>query len=260
MKVLIVEDETLSAERLVLLLQKGWGSVDILAVQETVEDTVLWLQNNPAPDLIFLDIHLADQICFEIFEHVEVQSPVIFTTAYDQYAIQAFKHNSIDYLLKPLNPSDLSQAMDKYFTLHGTPSDPKKKGMEWFKMAWQQMQEGYQGKQDYKKRFLVKKGSVLESISVEDVAYFYAEDKLVFLRTIEGKDHILEYSLEQLTDVLNPQDFFRINRKFLVRVESVYKVYSTQNSRLKLDLTPTYYEDIFVSRDRVSDFKQWFDS
>lgn len=247
MKVLIFEDEALTSERLIVLLKKYDPATEILAVLESVQDGILWFKKNTKPDLIFMDIHLADGSAFEIFAETQIDVPVIFTTAYDKYAIQAFKVNSVDYLLKPIDFDELKIAIDKYKNLSGS----KEVGIETYKEILQHLT------QPYKKRFLVKSGEQFRYINTSDVAYFIHDEGFVFGFTFEAKRFIVEHSLEELNNLLNPDDFFRINRKMIINLQSIAKIHTYFNSRLKLELKQDAQLEVIVSREKVSDFKKW---
>ncbi len=251
MNILIVEDELPASKRLTSLLGQFRPKAQVLAALDSVKAAVQWLQQHPAPDLLFLDIHLGDGLCFEIFREVQVSSPVIFTTAYDQYTLQAFKLNSIDYLLKPIDPEELKAALLKYDQLHGhiINYDPQ---------LIRQLIQGLQ-QTEYKARFLVKTGNAFGFVPVQDMRYFYSEDGLVFGRIAEGKKFALDYTLETLEGVLNPREFFRINRKVILQAGSVARIHPYFNNRLKLDLLPAPDFEAIVSRERVSVFKEWMD-
>jgi len=249
-KVLIIEDERLAAEkleRMVLKLKPEWT---LLGPIETVEHAVKWLNTNPSPDLILLDIQLADGISFEIFDQAEVPSPVIFTTAYDEYAIRAFKVNSIDYLLKPIDPDALDVALRKFERMNTTLVPDRMK----LETARQQISQGY------KSRFLVKVGSNLLSVLTRDVELFFIDERSVFIRTFQGKTYDVDYSLDQLQQLVDPDQFFRINRNYLVNIDAVTKLVSYSSSRFKLELHPEFRaDDLIVARDKASDFKKWMD-
>lgn len=252
MKVLIVEDERPAAKRLTKLVKQFRPEIEVLEVLDSVEHTVEWLETYKKPDLIFMDVQLADGVSFEIFGQTEVTSPIIFTTAYDEYALQAFKVNSLDYLLKPIDPEELEKALcqyDKYF---------KKNSNVVNNSAIEQLLQTLTQK-EYKERFLVKIGQQLTYLKVSDIAYFYSEDGLIFACQQNGKRHNLDYTLDQLIDVLDPADFFRINRKIITHLPSIKKIHTYFNSRLKLELFPATELETIVSRDRVGDFKRWLD-
>lgn len=248
MKTLIIEDETLTGKRLEGLLHQYDPAIAVLAILPSVEAAVRWFQVNPLPDLVFMDIHLEDDLAFRIFERVKLDVPVIFTTAYDEYTIQAFKVNSIDYLLKPINPGELAQALEKYKALHNQRRNPDLDTL--LRLIGKKEPE-------YRSRFMVTAGSRIKSIEVEEVAYFYSEDKLTFLATREGQHYPLDISLEKLQPQLNPRDFFRISRQFIVGFPSIQTVHAHFKGKLKLDLLPRSKTEVQVSGDRSSEFKDW---
>ena len=251
MKILLIEDERPAALQLQKLLAKAAPEAQVLSTIDSVEDSVAWLQENSAPDLIFMDIQLADGLSFDIFRQMEVSAPVIFTTAFDQYAVQAFKVNSIDYLLKPVQPEELQAALQKFRERQpqSPPLSPE---------LLQQLLRSVQQPQ-YKERFLVKSGQSLLYIPVEEAAYFYAEDGLNFLLTENKKRYPIDYTLDQLESELDPGRFHRISRKFIVGLPAIHKIHPYFNHRLKLDLRPPFEGEVIVSRDRVSEFKAWLD-
>lgn len=254
MRILIIEDEPYAQEELKRLLSKAMKDYEVLACLDSVEDSVVWLESNPAPDLIFMDIQLSDGLSFEIFEHVDIAVPIVFTTAYDEYAIQAFKLNSIDYLLKPIKFVALKNAISKYETVKGQyvnsalSTDP-------------QLRDKLLNRKepDYKMRFVAKIGDQIRHISIEDTSYFYAEDNLVYLVSNDNKRFIIDYSLEQLTKVLNPDLFFRATRGHIVKINSIKKVHKYFNSRLKIDLDPPFDGEVLVPRAKVNAFIEWMD-
>jgi DNA-binding LytR/AlgR family response regulator len=249
-KVLIIEDERLAAEKLERMVAKLKPEWTLLGPIETVTHATKWLASNPAPDLILMDIQLADGISFEIFDQIEVSSPVIFTTAYDEYAIRAFKVNSIDYLLKPIDPDALEAALKKYERLSNTLSTDKMK----IETVRQQIS------QTHKSRFLVKVGSNMLSVLTRDVELFFISERSVFIRTFQGKTYDVDYSLDQLQQLVDPDQFFRINRNYLVNIDAVTKLVSYSSSRIKIDLQPEFKSDeLIVARDKVSEFKKWMD-
>ncbi len=251
MKVVIIEDEAPAARRLTGLIQECKPLAKIVAHFDSVETAVDWLQNNPAPDLAFMDIQLADGLSFDIFEATPVKCPVIFTTAYDEYAIKAFKVNSIDYLLKPIDKAELDNAFAKYDTLAQKPQNDTIDIGELIKVF---------RPDTYKSRFLVKQGQRLIPVGVDDIAYFYAEDKLVFMLTHAGNKYIVDYTVEQLESKLNPEKFFRTNRKVITSLDAVKDVHISFNGKLKIYLKPDLSEELFVSRERAPEFKNWLGS
>ncbi len=245
MNVLIFEDERLNAERLEDLIRRYDSSVEILAVLDSVQQGIEWLTKNPAPELIFMDIRLSDGISFELFDKVNIDSSVIFTTAYDEYALRAFKVNSVDYLVKPIDFNELKAAMDKFrkIKMH-LPAELMRSILN---------QVGTK----YKQRFLVKIGDQLKNIHTKDIAYFIYEDGLAIAVTMNKSSLPVDYSLDQLEQLLNPAEFFRINRKIISRIDSIGKIHVYFNGRLKVELNPPLNEDIIVSRERVGRFKEW---
>ncbi|KYG72359.1 LytR/AlgR family response regulator transcription factor [Roseivirga echinicomitans] len=255
MKVLIVEDESMAAKRLASLLEKINPEIEILAKLDSVKRTVNWLKENPQPDLLFFDIQLADGLSFEILEQVEVSSPIIFTTAFDEYAIQAFKVNSIDYLLKPIDPEDLENALEKYEARFKPSAPVQKSGMDMMliQQAMQMLTK------QYKERFVVKIGEHIHTIPTAETAYFFSQEKATYLQTTEKNRYIIDYTMEQVEQLVDPQKFFRINRKYLVSLEAVKDIITYSNSRLRLILIHSDETDAIVSRDKVQDFKKWLD-
>lgn len=250
MKILIIEDEKPAARQLRKLIMACAPAAQILAVLDSVEDSTEWLKNFPPPDLIFLDIQLADGLSFEIFQKVNVQSPIIFTTAYDQYTLKAFKVNSVDYLLKPIEKEELAKAIEKYKKVF-------QKNEAFDQQLIQQLTSALQ-RPNYKERFLIKTGKQLAYVETADIAYFYSKDSIVYLQKADKKYHLLDYTLDQLEEVLSSKSFFRINRQFIIHSKAIAKIQTWFNSRLLLELNPIYNgEKVIVSRDRVKAFKQW---
>ncbi|MBE9466760.1 MAG: response regulator transcription factor [Bacteroidetes bacterium] len=248
MRVLIIEDESLAAEQLTNLLHKYDKSITVLEVIESVKNAVQWFKNNEKPELVFMDIQLADGISFDIFDKVQLTSPVIFITAYDQYAIRAFKVNSIDYLLKPLDFDELKTAVDKF--KNSKQSSVNQDIIEKFKNMLTN---------NYKNRFVIKVGEHIRPINIEQINYFYSFEKATYINTTENRNYLIDYSLEQAESLIDPNIFFRINRKYLISLASVIDIISYSNSRLKIKLVNTDENDIIVSRERVNDFKKWLD-
>ena len=215
-----------------------------------MKSAVKWLSSNEA-DLLFFDIQLADGFSFEIFEQIKVKTPIIFTTAFDEYAIKAFKLNSVDYLLKPIDPKELKRAIDKFEAHHTENSQA-------FNMAMIEQAMNMMAKK-YKERFVVKIGEHIHTIKVEDTAYFFSQDKATFLQSLDKNRFIIDYTLEQVEQLVDPDRFFRINRKYLVSLEAVKDIVTYSNSRLRLILHQTDDMDVIVSREKVQDFKKWLD-
>ena len=246
-KILIIEDENPAARRLVKLIKEILPESEIFGNPDTVTSAVEWLENNPQPDLIFLDIQLADGISFEIFEHIKVTCPIIFCTAFDQYAIKAFKLNSIDYLLKPVDPQELRHALGKFQSGRKVPEIT----LDQIKSLLHPVQKVY------KNRFLVKVGERIQTVAVDEIAYFYSEEKVTLLMTAKGKKYIVEYTLDEVETSLNPEVFFRLNRKYIASVHAIKAVFTYSNSRLKIQLEQSTDNDILVSREKVQLFKNW---
>ncbi|MCB8994645.1 MAG: response regulator transcription factor [Bacteroidales bacterium] len=247
-RVLIIEDEKLAAKRLEELILTLEPGIKILAVLDTVRDSISWLKNKMA-DLVFMDIHLSDGNSFEIFEHVEVKTPVIFTTAYDEYALKAFRVNSIDYLLKPFSPVDVRKAMEKYHSYFSTPNDgPDIESL--IKML--------KPDRKYQSRFLITAGSIIKSISIEEISYFYNLEKSNFICTSAGKNYASGLSLDKIELLVDPDLFFRINRNFLISYKSIRNIYNLSKSRIKIDVHPPQEDqDILVSFNKSAEFRQW---
>jgi DNA-binding LytR/AlgR family response regulator len=266
MKAVIIEDEYLAAEGLELMLKRYDATITVVARLDSVKTSVEWFNKNPAPDIAFFDIQLADGLSFEIFEQAKVACPVIFTTAFNQYAIDAFKVNSIDYLLKPFGVDDIKKAFEKLKILRNeiptesalrrgdspTPSTPDLATMQRLMLSLTQKQ--------YKSRFMVKVGDHLSAINVEEVAYFYSENKITWLKHLNGRKYPIDYKLEELDTLLTPNRFFRLNRTFISAIDAIKDVISYSNSRLKVVLKdPPDKEDILISREKVQEFKGWLD-
>lgn len=251
MKVIVIEDEKLSAEHLALLLKKVDGSIEIIKYLDTVKSTVNSFKEGLKAELIFMDIHLADGNSFEVFRQIEIDIPIIFTTAYDNYAIQAFKQNSIDYLLKPISLQDLQFAMDKYNKQQQT---VHKQLFENFATTYKQLHS------QYKSRFIVKVGETIDTVLTNEIHHFETKESLSFLVTNKGKRFIIEYTLDQLEKILQPQDFFRINRKIIIHIQAIEKVQTYFNSRLSITANKLEGDSQIVSRERVIEFKKWLDN
>lgn len=254
MKILLIEDEAPAARRLEKMIKEALPTAEIVAVLDSVSTSIEYLQALPALDLIFTDIQLADGLSFEIFEEVSLKCPLIFTTAYDEYALKAFKLNSIDYLLKPIDKKELENSLRKWQNLRTTlPENALQQNLA-------QLLAQLQGeKKEYKSRFLVKVGEKLMSISENEIAYFQAEEKIVFLHTQTGKKYVVDYTLDELEGVLNPQNFFRLNRQFLVHISSIKSINTYFNGKLKIQLVPETSEEVIVSREKSPTLKEWLD-
>lgn len=254
MKVIIIEDEVPAAEKLERYLLKYDPSIEISARLTSVKDAVAWLsENQDQVDLLFLDIQLIDGLSFQIFQQVRVTKPVIFITAFNEFALDAFKVNSIDYLLKPITYTDLSASLEKLKTL--------REQLTWSDQKSEQLREVFAAPKtkDYKTRFMVKLGDHIRSITSEQIALFYAEGREVYLITTQSRKFIVDYTLETLEDLLNPAVFYRVNRSFIVNIHAIKDVMVYSNSRLKITLTQDFDKEIIVSREKVNEFKEWFD-
>lgn len=252
MNVLIIEDEPQAAKRIETLVMELLPDARVLDKIDSVKKSVHWFKSNPTPDIALMDIQLADGTSFQIFEQCEVKCPVIFTTAYDEYALKAFKVNSIDYILKPVDKNDLQIALKKLQKLTGS-SDDTRKLLASIGDVVQKLSK------KHKERFVIKVGEHLRTIEVKDILYFYSQDKATFCHTHENRNHILDFTLEQLEDMIDPSVYFRVNRKYFVRAEAIQDIISYSNSRLKLVLKNSQDNDVIVARERVQDFKQWLD-
>ncbi len=251
MKVLIVEDEDLAVKKLRKTLFAVDGTIEVTGVTDSIKSTVEWLQDNPQPDLILMDIELADGQSFEVFNLTDVKSPVIFTTSYDEYALKAFKVNSVDYLLKPIQQEELQAALNKYKKMTGS-----SKGELSLDSLVKELQQKLQPK-EFRKRFLVKQGQRLVSVEVEDIAYFYSDGRLNFFKTADNRKFVVDYTMDELEDMLDPAQYFRISRSFYVSVNSIDKIEDYFGNRLILQLKPAVDKEALVSREKVTDFKKW---
>jgi DNA-binding LytR/AlgR family response regulator len=251
MKVLIIEDEPLAAERLGNLVRELHAEIQLVATLDSVQRSVVWLSQNTV-DLIFMDVQLADGLSFEIFEKIEIKTPVIFTTAYNEYALKAFKVNSIDYILKPIDKEELTAAYKKYQTLTQQPVAPAKM-LESIGYAMQMLTK------KYKERFVIKVGEHLKSLEVKEILFFFSLEKTTFAQTKDGRKHILDFTLDQLDGLLDPTHYFKINRKYIVSMFSIQDMISHTNSRIRLVLKTSDDADVIVARERVQEFKEWLD-
>ncbi|MBL7766681.1 MAG: response regulator transcription factor [Chitinophagaceae bacterium] len=250
MNILIIEDESLSAEHLSNLIYKVEPNAQILGIYDSVKSSVKAFQDGLTADLLFLDIHLADGLGFDIFKTITPDIPVIFTTAYDEYAIKAFQLNSVDYLLKPLGIEDLRRAFEKFHKFH----QPLPLSI------LSALQQNYTATaKTWKSRFMVKSGQSIDSIPVEEVLHFYTVDSVTFLVRSNGKRYPIDYTLDQLVELLNPDVFFRINRKVILHMNAIQKVNTHFNSRLLIHSSHLEGDMALVSRERVGEFKAWLD-
>lgn len=257
MTTILIEDEYPAAERLEKLIKKTDENVQILAVLESIEAAKKWFSENPAPDLIFSDIQLSDGLSFQIFESVPIKSPIIFTTSYDEYAIKAFKVKSIDYLLKPIKQQELQNAIEKFKNLKNDFS--KAQNLEnLYTLKIESLLDTLQttGKK-YKSRFLVEQGDQLLPIPTDQISYFFTSNEMLCLVRKDNKQFLIDYTLEELEECLDPATFFRINRQFLTHLSSIHKIHTYFNGKLKLELTPTPTQEVLVSREKAGNFKKW---
>jgi DNA-binding LytR/AlgR family response regulator len=251
MKAIIIEDEEFAAVRLENMIHECDSSVEIVTKLQSVKESILWLKSNPNPDLIFLDIQLEDDLCFSIFDQVSVRSQIIFTTAFDEYAIKAFKLKSIDYLLKPVSQEELNQAISKFKNWNSernvtiNPEDLRS-------LIIQQ-------KVTYRQRFSFSVGEKLKTISVDDIAYFFSTSGITFAVINTKNQYSIDLSLDSIKEQLNPSEFFRINRQYLVKLSAIKNVHVFPKSRLKLELDPPAADEIFVTLEKVPEFKKWID-
>lgn len=251
MKILIIEDENFAADKLEEMLLDIQPSYQVLAKLDSIKESVKWLLNHNC-DLIFLDIQLSDGISFSIFEQVSVNTPIIFTTAYDQYAVKAFQLNSIAYLLKPIRKTDLIESLNKFKSLKSA-----------FKIDFDTLSAHFKEREpDYKKRFLIQIGEKIRKVEVSEIAYFFVYEKGIYLRTFNENTYPVEYTIDKLEEVLNPQSFFRINRKYLVNIEAIASMVAYSRGRIKLELKPKADDvyDTIVSINRSADFKHWLNN
>ncbi len=250
MKVIIIEDEQLSADYLKNILKRIDSTIEVISTIDSVKKSVEVFEKGVDADLLFVDIHLADGLSFDIFNQINIDIPIIFTTAYDEYALKAFKLNSIDYLLKPIGIEDLKKAIEKYSKL----TSPEKKNQI------SELSELYNSlNKSYKNRFMVKLGETIVSVKVDEINHFISEDGVVLLSTNQHKRYAIDYNLDQIETMVDPNLFFRINRKVIIHLNSIQKVGSYFNSRLKIHTDKIEEEACIVSRDRVNDFKRWLD-
>ncbi|HDS07494.1 MAG TPA: response regulator transcription factor [Bacteroides sp.] len=249
MKVLIIEDEKPASRKLIRLLEEVDRAIEVMGVLPSVEQTINWFLKNRNPDLIFMDIQLEDGLCFEIFENCRITTPVIFTTAYDEYALKAFKVNSVDYLLKPVDPGELKNAIDKFRLLQGQKAASQNIGS-----VINQLQPAR------KERFLIKIGEHYRSVPVSDIRCFYIRERCNFLLTESGKSYPVDHSLDKIEQLVDPKQFFRISRNVIIQFDSIRDIISYSSSRLKIILAGwTGENDLLVSRERVAAFKGWMD-
>ena len=254
MTILIIEDEKLAARKLQKLVTDIDPTAEIVGVTDSIESSVEWLQSNLQPDSILMDIELSDGQSFEIFNFIEVKSTIIFTTAYDEFALKAFKVNSIDYLLKPIRSEDLTRALDKFRRLTGSNAAPDNRLN--IDALLKELRQTTAHK-EYRDRFLVKHVQKFITIETPDIAYIFTEDRLTFLKTKANQKYIIDYNLDELEQLLDPRLFFRANRQFIVYVKAIDSIHPYFNNKLKLHLKPAIDGEVLISRERASEFKAW---
>ena len=244
MRILIIEDEPLAAKRLQKMIKTLEPSAQVECCLDSIESSIEWLENHPIPDLIFMDIHLADGESLELFSLVKIDCPVIFVTAYDEYALRAFRVNALDYLLKPIKKKELAIALEKF--KKSQPANPN----------YAQIIPPIQ-RNPYAKRFLIRLGQQLKVVEIKQVAYFYTQDKITFLVTFKGRRYPIDYSMEAIEQLASPRDFFRVNRQFIIHLEAIEEMLAYSKSRVKLHLQPTTEQEVIVSTERSPLFKKW---
>lgn len=249
-KILLLEDEEPAAKRLQKLLNECEEETEVIAVLDSITSARQWLEKNPEPDLMLVDIHLADGISLELFKQIEIQAPVIFTTAYDEYALQAFKLNSIDYLLKPLKKEELVQALSKFKKQHAKNPPININDL------LQSISQGASAPK-YRERFVIRYGEHIKTVEIKDVAYFYTEARANFLITNDGKRYVIDFNLDQLEQMLNPDLFFRINRQFIISIHSIDEMATWTKARVMVKLKPVTKLETIVSTERSAEFKKW---
>jgi DNA-binding LytR/AlgR family response regulator len=253
MNTLIIEDEHLTAQRIRSLLLQIDPGIRVLSILDSVKKAIHWFSENENPDLVFMDIQLADGISFDIFEQVNIDYPIIFITAYQEYAIKAFKVNSVDYLLKPISESDLRSALSKYQRYYHQREAIPHIDNELLQNIKQMIRK------PYKSRFMVKIGDRVKSLETGDILYFFSLDKGCYLHTRENRNYVIDFTLDALTDLLDPESYFRINRRYIIAYESIRDMVSLSGSKLQILLLHSEDDSIYVSRDRMTGFKAWID-
>ena len=253
MKALIIEDEHLTAERIRTLLLKIDPSIIVLEIIDLVKTAVRWFKKNEKPDLVFMDIQLADGLSFDIFEQIPIDYPIIFITAYQEYAIKAFKVNSVDYLLKPISEADLRAAINKYQRHFNNEIILPHIGNELLSGIKQMIHK------TYKTRFMIRIGDRVKSVEVNEILYFFSLDKGCYLHTSDNRNYVIDFTLDSLVELLDPVKFHRINRRYIISPGAIADMINLSGSKLKVLLTQSDDSDIYISRDRLSAFKEWLD-
>lgn len=256
MNIFIVEDEELAVKKLKKTLESVDEDAIVVGEADSIKGSVDWLENNPDPDLILMDIELADGQSFEIFNRTHVKSPVIFITSYDEFALKAFKVNSVDYLLKPVQKEDLEAALDKYRNIKKMYAGDTEKSAVDFDDLVKELQQKLHLK-EYRKRFLVKHGQKLVSVEIDEIAYFFSDGRLNFFKTFDNRKFVVDYTMDELEEMLDPDKYFRISRSYFIAVNSVEQIHDYFGNRLLLYLKPASEKEAIVSREKVTEFKKW---
>lgn len=251
MRVAIIEDETLAARYLTRMLNETDEAIDVVAVLDSTEAAVSFLESKPPVDLIFMDIELGDGQSFDIYERVQTDIPVIFITAYEEHALKAFKLNSIDYLLKPVDKQELMNALEKYRKVHLPSTKVTGNVLEILKKIQAKHAD------TYRKRYLAKSGTRLISVDINEIAYFYIKDRMQFIKTKTDKDYIIDWRMDEIEPDIDPQQFFRVNRQFIIGYDTIKKVHTWFNGKLKVEVAPAAHEEIVIGRLRAGEFKKW---
>jgi two-component system response regulator LytT len=255
LKVLIIEDEIPAQRLLKETLQEVAITTEVIGCLNSIKSAVAWFQNNEHPDIVLLDIQLSDGLSFDIFKQVNIESLIIFTTAYDEYAIQAFKVNSLDYLLKPIEKDELQTAFEKYNQYNKQYIQEQNSNIDFKELASLIKSE----KPNYRKRFLIQSNESFFHLPVEDIALFYSMQGITFAVTFEKREYQVNFSLGNLKDQLQPDNFFKINRQFIVNIDAIKRVHSYFNGKLKLEIKPSHAEDVIIGKDKAASFKRWMD-
>ncbi len=253
-KVMVIEDEGLAARRLIKMIEAA--DCDVIKHTKSIAETLKYLEKHEEPDLYLMDIHLSDGIVFELFQSRELYAPIIFTTAFDQYAIKAFKQNSIDYLLKPIDEDELNQAIDKFQKLH-SPKGKKNKESNIDLEVISALLHKSNAAPNFKERIRIKIGDHFKSLSIREITHFYSEEKISFCQTADGRNYPIDYSIEAIFNELNPNQFHRVSRSYIVNIDYIDDVISYSNSRLKVNVRGAGNKEIIVARDRAKAFKNW---
>lgn len=254
MNVIIIEDEHLTAERIATLLRQIDPDIELVSIFDSVKRSVEWFSSNEKPDLVFMDIQLADGLSFDIFDKINIEVPVIFITAYQEYAIRAFKVNSVDYLLKPVSEEDLRNALDKYRRYHNRELSVPRIGGDLLQSIRDMINR------PFKNRFMVRVGDHIKTVDVEQILYFYSLQKGTYLHSADKHNYVVDYTLGKLEEMLDPGSFHRINRRHLITHRAISDVITLSSSKLKIKLLDSDDDEIYISRERIAAFKEWLDS